>query len=97
MDLYLRKVIHPQAHDNYRVILKREDGEFEIGSIGIQHGGAWAWEIDAVIPVRSFEIEGQGRDRRDCIRQFKAPWERFAADPLLSAVGAEQVGTETAT
>lgn len=24
MDLYLRKVIHPQAHDNYRVILKCE-------------------------------------------------------------------------
>ena len=34
--LYLRKVIHPQAHDNYRVILKGEEGEFEIGSIGIQ-------------------------------------------------------------
>lgn len=36
----------PQAHDNYRVILKREDGEFEIGSIrhparrrlGLGHG-----------------------------------------------------------
>ena len=27
MDLYLHKVIHPQADDNYRVILKREDGE----------------------------------------------------------------------
>ena len=37
MDLYLRKVIQPQAHENYRVILKREDGEFEIGSIGTQH------------------------------------------------------------
>ena len=33
MELYLRKVIHPQAHDNYRVILKLEDGEFEIGSV----------------------------------------------------------------
>ena len=33
MNLYLRKIIHPQAHDNYRVILKGEDGEFEIGSI----------------------------------------------------------------
>jgi len=37
MNLYLRKVIHPQAHDNYRVILKLDEGEFEIGSICIQH------------------------------------------------------------
>ena len=47
MNLYLRKIIHPQAHDNYRVILKRDDGEFEIGSIGVEHSvGAvyfWAW------------------------------------------------------
>jgi len=39
MNLYLRKVLHAQAHENYRVVLKRE-GEFEIGSIGIQHGAA---------------------------------------------------------
>ena len=37
MNLYLRKVVHPQAHDNYRVVLKRDEGEFEIGSNGIQH------------------------------------------------------------
>ena len=36
MALYLRKFIHPQAHDNYRVILKREGDEVEIGSIGVQ-------------------------------------------------------------
>jgi hypothetical protein len=29
MALYLRKVSHPQAHDNDRVVLKREDGDFE--------------------------------------------------------------------
>ena len=79
MDLYLRKVTHPQAHDKYRVMLKREDGEFEIGSI-IQHGRAWSWGIDTVIPVRSFETEGWGRNRKDCMRQFKAAWDRFAAD-----------------
>ena len=77
MNLYLRKIIHPQAHDNYRVILKGEDGEFEIGSIGIQHSGAWSWGIDTVIPVRSFETEGEGRDRSDCMQQFKAAWERL--------------------
>ena len=50
MDSYLRKVIYPQAHDNYRVIWK-DDGT-EIGSIGIQHGSGateyWAWAIDTV-------------------------------------------------
>jgi hypothetical protein len=76
MDLYLRKVIHSQAHDNYRVILKCEDGEFEVGSIGIQvAAGAsyfWAWGIDTVIPMRTHQTQGKGKDRRDCMRQFKA-------------------------
>jgi hypothetical protein len=46
MDLYLRKVVHPQALDNYRIILKY-DG-LEIGSIGIQHGSGATeyWGID---------------------------------------------------
>ena len=54
-----------------RIILKGEDGEFEIGSIGILHNG-WSWGIDTVIPMRSFESEGQGRDRQDCMQQFNA-------------------------
>jgi hypothetical protein len=33
MDLFLREVIHPQAPDNYRVILKDDGTEIEIGSI----------------------------------------------------------------
>jgi hypothetical protein len=33
-DLFLRKVDHPQAVDNYRVILKTDGTEYEIGSIG---------------------------------------------------------------
>jgi hypothetical protein len=33
----LRKVIHPQAHENYRVMLKDDGDEIELGSIGIQH------------------------------------------------------------
>jgi len=41
MGLFLRKVVHVQAKDNYRVILKTEEGEFEIGSIGVQyHAGS---------------------------------------------------------
>ena len=63
MALYLRKVIHPQAHGNYRVILKCEDGEFEIGPIGIQHDGGWSWGIDTVVPMRPLETQGKGKDR----------------------------------
>ena len=53
MNLYLRKVIHSQAHDNYRVVLKLDEGEFEIGSIGIQH-----MAIDTVIPMRAATRHG---------------------------------------
>jgi hypothetical protein len=35
IELFLRKVIHPQAHDNYRVILKDDGVEIEVGSIGV--------------------------------------------------------------
>lgn len=86
MDLYLRKVDHPQARDNYRVILKTEhDGEIQLGSIGmthfhVEHEDRWHWGIDTVIPMRSHEQEGEGKDRDDCMRQFKAAWEKFAAD-----------------
>ena len=79
--LYLRKVIHPQAHDNYRVILKSDDDdEVEIGSIGIEHDATWRWGIDTVIPMRTHQTQGKGKDRRDCMRQFRAAWDRFAAD-----------------
>jgi hypothetical protein len=77
MNLYLRKVVDPQVQDNYRVVLKLEEGEFEIGSIGIQHGAAWRWGIDTVIPMRTHETQGKGKNR---MKQFKAAWERLAAD-----------------
>jgi hypothetical protein len=83
-ELYLRKVEHLQARDNYRVILKSESDETEIGSIGIQHftstDAAWVWGIDTVIPMRQHQTEGRGADRRDCMRLFKAAWEALAAD-----------------
>jgi hypothetical protein len=77
MELFLRRVIHPQAHDNYRVILKEDGVEIELGSIGVQHEG-WVW---SVIPMRELETEGSGKDRKDCMRQFRAAWDRFSADP----------------
>jgi hypothetical protein len=44
MDLFLRKAIHPQADNNYRVIIKDEGAEIELGSIGVQFDG-WHWGI----------------------------------------------------
>lgn len=83
-NLYLRKVDHPQAVDNYRVILKDDATEIEIGSIGPQRTASvdlvWHWGIDTVIPMRSAQTEGRGADRRDCMKQFKAAWQRFCAD-----------------
>lgn len=84
MDLYLRKVTHPQATDNYRVILKDEAGDVEIGSIGIKTftsmETAWTWGIDTVLPMRASKTEGRGVGRQDCMRQFKAAWEALVAD-----------------
>jgi hypothetical protein len=87
MDLFLCRVRHPQSRDNYRVIAKVDGDEIgiEIGSIGIQYGrgttASWVWGVDFVIPMRSFETEGTGLDRKDCMRQFRAAWDKFSADP----------------
>lgn len=84
MDLYLRKVDHPQAVDNYRVILKIDETEYEVGSIGPQRTAevdmVWHYGIDTVIPMRAMETSGHGTDRKDCMKKFKAAWERFSAD-----------------
>jgi hypothetical protein len=34
-----------------------------------------------VLPMREMESEGNGKDRADCMRKFRAAWDRFAADP----------------
>jgi len=89
MDLYLRRVIHPQAIDNYRVVLKNGGDEIEVGSIGIQHAAGarsyWTWGIDTVAPMPGLEAQGTGQDRDDCMRLFRAAWERFCADPARLA------------
>jgi hypothetical protein len=36
--------------------------------------------IDTVIPMRDIESEGIGKDRQDCMRQFRAAWDRFSSD-----------------
>lgn len=85
MDLYLRKIDHSQAADNYRVVLKIDETEFEIGSIGVTFHTStdrvWTWGIDTVIPMREIEAEGSGTDRKDCMRRFKGAWDRFSSDP----------------
>jgi hypothetical protein len=80
MDLFLRKIRHPQAHDNYRVILKDDGVEIEVGSIGVHHEG-WMWGMDSVIPMRELETEGSGKDCKDCLRKFTAAWDRLSSDP----------------
>jgi|tagenome__1003787_1003787.scaffolds.fasta_scaffold19213964_1 hypothetical protein len=76
MVLYLRKVVHQQARESYRVVLKDDASETEVGSIGPQHeAGAvtrWVWAIDTVVPMREHEQTGYGTDLKDCQRQFKA-------------------------
>jgi hypothetical protein len=89
MDLFLRKVIHAQARDNYRVILRDEGLEVEVGSIGIQRGTEgsefWSWGIDNLIPMREVDTQGTGKDRKDCMRRFHAAWDRFSSDPARLA------------
>ena len=51
MDLYLRKVEHGQLPpEAYRVILKSDGDEIELGSISNQHAAGaqyyWKWAID---------------------------------------------------
>ena len=85
MDLYLRKSDGGQlGPEIYRVILKDDGDEVEIGSISVQHSAGaeytWKWAIDTVIPMRTHQAQGRGTDRADCMRKFKAAWERFADD-----------------
>jgi hypothetical protein len=80
MNLFLRRVRHPQTLDNYRVMLKDNGDDIEIGSIGVQFN-CWAWAIDYAIPMQEVEAEGIGKDRADCMRQFRAAWDKFSADP----------------
>lgn len=81
MDLYLRKV--DPDREGYRVILKEDGDEIELGSIGIRNtlgmNWKWHWGIDTVIPMREIESEGDGKDRADCMRKFKIAWGNFCA------------------
>lgn len=84
MNLRLHKIDHPQASNNYRVIAEVDGADVEVGSIGTAlHAGTqavWSWGIDTVIPMRELESEGQGGNRKDCMRKFRAAWDRFCQD-----------------
>jgi hypothetical protein len=47
--------------------------------IGVQFEGRH-WGIDSIVPMREEDGEGSGEDRKDCMRQFRAAWDRFSAD-----------------
>ena len=55
-----------------------------LGPIGVQHGSGatkhWTWVIDTVIPMREVDAQGRGKDQKDCMRQFRAAWDKFSAD-----------------
>jgi len=31
--------------------------------------------------LREVDAQGAGKDRKDCMRQFRAAWDRFSSDP----------------
>jgi hypothetical protein len=37
------------------------------------------------MPMRELETEGSGKDRKDCMRQFRAARDRLSADPARLA------------
>jgi hypothetical protein len=37
--------------------------------------------IDSVVPMREEDREGSGKNRTDCMRQFRAAWDWFSSDP----------------
>ena len=82
MPLFLRRV--DPGRESYRVILKNEDGETELGSIGPQHatGGTTrgVWGIDKVIPMREADQTGYSADQEDCMKRFQAAWQKLEAD-----------------
>ena len=70
--------------DNHRAVLKDYIPEVEIGWIGIHQASAGSehWTLGiTVIPMREAEGHGHGKDRKDCMKQFRAAWEKFSADP----------------
>jgi hypothetical protein len=79
--LILRRVIHPQARDNYGVIWNG----IEVGSLGLQVGASgrtfWHWGIDVVLPPpRDFATYGDTMSRDDAMANFRKPWDQFSAD-----------------
>jgi len=76
-----------KARSGPRVPRAREgrDSQEEYNELSVEvsihaPGAAWRWGMDTVIPMRTRETQGEGKDRRDCMRQFRAAWDRFAAD-----------------
>jgi len=43
------------------------------------------WGIDTVILMRVADTQGTGKDRKDCMKQFRAAWDRFSSDPARLA------------
>src|SRR5262249_1516210 len=83
MHLFLRRV--EPGREAYRVILKDDVSETEIGSIGRHSVTRWTWGIDTLLSMRELDSGGYGVDRKDCQRRFKGAWGAFVARPARLA------------
>jgi len=75
--LLLNEPLPTQSHPSTSARqLSRYIPEIEIGSIGVQYaaGGVyfWRWAIDTVVPMREVGAQGMAKDRKDCMRKFRA-------------------------
>ena len=60
--------------------------DIEVGSIGLQRGAGgrtfWRWAIyDHGRPYRDLVTMGDTISRDDAMKQFRAAWDEYAADP----------------
>jgi hypothetical protein len=63
------------------VLCSRLITEWDRSKLGVGTTAGWTWGIDTVVPMRELETEGTGRDRADCMKQFRSAWDKFSADP----------------
>ncbi len=88
--LSLRRVRHPMAKDNYRVVWNDGVKDRKIGSLGVQTGAAgrtfWSWGIETVVAVLDFPTHGEAADREAAMAAFREAWDKFASDPARLAL-----------
>jgi hypothetical protein len=89
MDLYLRKVTPLKPATITASFSRTTASGSRSGRSGFSKGPALPmvrpWGIDTVILMRVADTQGTGKDRKDCMKQFRAAWDRFSSDPARLA------------